>query len=48
MARQGRELETLVAVVEEALRPEGVHVQSPDYVEDSITGRQREVDVGSR
>jgi hypothetical protein len=48
MARAGRELETLVAVLEQALRPQGVHIQSPDYVEDSITGRRREVDVGIR
>lgn len=48
MARAGRELETLVALLEEALRPGGLHIESPDYVEDSITGRQREVDVGIR
>jgi Restriction endonuclease len=48
MARAGRELETLVAVLEQALRPQGVHIQSPDYVEDTITGRRREVDVGIR
>jgi hypothetical protein len=48
MARPGRELETLVAVLERTLRPRGVHIESPDFVEDSITGKRREVDVGIR
>lgn len=37
-----------MAVVERALRPDGVHIESPDFVRDSITGRKREVDVGIR
>jgi len=45
MVRQGRELERLVAILEEALRPDGVHVTSPDRIPDSVTGRKREVDV---
>ena len=45
MAREGRELERLVALIEETVGPEGATVKSPDFIEDRITGQKREVDV---
>lgn len=48
MARAGRDLERLVAVLEELLRPAGLHVRSPDHVRDTVTDRLREVDVAIR
>lgn len=48
MARAGRDLERLVAVLEELLRPTGLLIRSPDHVRDTVTGRLREVDVAIR
>lgn len=48
MARAGRDLERLVAVLEELLRPEGLLVCSPDRIRDTVTGSLREVDVAIR
>jgi len=48
MARQGRDLERLVALIEEAVGPEGAEVKSPDFIEDRVTGEKREVDVSIR
>ena len=48
MARAGRDLERLVAVLEELLRPAGLLVRSPDHVRDVVTGGLREVDVAIR
>ncbi len=48
MEKAGRELERLVAILEELLRPEGLRVSSPDRIRDTITGRLREVDVAIR
>jgi hypothetical protein len=45
MARAGRDLERLVAVLEELLRPAGLLVRSPDHLRDTVTGGLREVDV---
>lgn len=44
MTRQGRELEKLVALLEESLCPKGAIVTSPGFLEDR-TGAAREVDV---
>lgn len=48
MARAGRDLERLVAILEELLRPSGLHFRSPDHLRDTVTGRLREVDVAIR
>jgi hypothetical protein len=48
MARAGRDLERLVAVLEELLRPAGLIVRSPDHLRDTVTGGLREVDVAIR
>src|SRR6478609_2580379 len=48
MSRAGRDLERLVAVLEELLRPAGLFVRSPDHLRDTITGGLREVDVAIR
>lgn len=48
MAHAGRELERLIAILEELLRPAGLLVLSPDRVKDTVTGRQREVDIAVR
>jgi hypothetical protein len=48
MARPGRDLERLVAVLEELLRPAGLLVRSPDHLRDIVTGGLREVDVTIR
>lgn len=48
MARKGRELEELVALIEGVLVPQGAVVESPGFIEDRITGTRREVDVAIR
>lgn len=48
MPRKGRELETLVALIERVLSPTGAAVRSPDYLQDRITGERREVDISIR
>jgi hypothetical protein len=48
MVRAGRDLERLVAILEELLRPSGLHFCSPDHLRDTVTGRLREVDVAIR
>lgn len=48
MRRAGRELEELVALLEEALGPSGAKVASPDHIADRETGETREVDVSIR
>ena len=48
MARKGRDLELLVARIEEVLVPQGAVVKSPDYIVDRVTGDRREVDVSIR
>jgi hypothetical protein len=48
MARAGRDLERLAAILEELLRPSGLLFRSPDHLRDTVTGRLREVDVAIR
>lgn len=48
MARKGRELEELVALIEGVLVPQGAVVESPGFIEDRVTGSRREVDVAIR
>jgi hypothetical protein len=48
VARAGRDLERLVAVLEELLRGEGLLIRSPDHIRDTVTGGLREVDVSIR
>jgi hypothetical protein len=48
MARKGRELEELVALIEGVMVPHGATVKSPDFVDDRVTGHRREVDVSVR
>jgi hypothetical protein len=48
VTRAGRDLERLVAVLEELLRPEGLLIRSPDHLRDTVTGGLREVDVSIR
>ncbi len=45
MARQGRELELIIEKIESSSLPEGALIKSPGFIEDKITGQQREVDV---
>ena len=44
MARAGRDLERLVAVLEELLRPAGLVVSSPDHLRDTVLSRGRSQD----
>ncbi len=48
MAREGRELELLIAHLEECLSKSEIKITSPDRIEDKITGEKREVDVSLR
>jgi hypothetical protein len=48
VSRPGRDLERLVAVLEELLRPAGLTIRSPDHLRDTVTGNLREVDVSIR
>lgn len=48
MARKGRDLEKLIANLEQSLAPKGAIINSPDFFEDIETGGQREVDVSIR
>ena len=48
MVRQGRDLEILVALLEDRLGPEGVGVKSPDWIVGKHSGSPREVDVSLR
>jgi hypothetical protein len=48
VTRAGRDLERLVAVLEELLRPAGLFIRSPDHLRDTVTGALREVDVSIR
>lgn len=48
MPRKGRELEQLVAILEESLGPKGIIIKSPDYLIDKDTKERREVDISLR
>jgi hypothetical protein len=48
MARQGRDLELIVARIESVLGPRGATITSPDYITDKVTGQSREVDAAIR
>lgn len=48
MARKGRGLEKLVALLEEKLGPNGIQVTSPDFIEGKFSKSKREVDVSLR
>lgn len=48
MVRKGRDLELLVALLEEHLGPLGIEVRSPDYIPDKDTSQPREVDISLR
>ncbi|MFQ5793804.1 MAG: restriction endonuclease [Candidatus Bipolaricaulia bacterium] len=48
MARKGRDLEKLVALLEERLGPQGIEVTSPDYIRGKESKSRREVDVSLR
>jgi len=48
MVRKGRDLEILVALLEDSLGPSGIEINSPDYIPDKDTGENREVDVSLR
>ncbi|TET35749.1 MAG: hypothetical protein E3J72_10340 [Planctomycetota bacterium] len=45
MARKGRELEELIALIKETLIEENVEIKSPDYLFDKVAKIDREVDV---
>lgn len=45
MAREGREFEKLIAVLEKGLGGADIKITSPDYIEDKATGEKREVDI---
>ena len=48
MAREGRDLEKLVAILEKNLGPEGIRVTSPDYIVGKESKSRREVDITLR
>ena len=48
MARKGRELERITALIEKCLTPPAAEVQSPAFIPDRITGSLREVDIAIR
>lgn len=45
MARQGRELEILIAKIEQSALPDDANIESPGIVVDKITNQMREVDI---
>jgi hypothetical protein len=48
MAREGRNFEEVVKLIEETIAVENVKVKSPDYILDKDTGQPREVDISLR
>ncbi len=48
MAREGKDLELLIEMIEKVMLPEGAIITSPDYIQDKITGEKREVDISIR
>ncbi|HUI39919.1 MAG TPA: restriction endonuclease, partial [Methanothrix sp.] len=48
MVRKGRDLELLVAFLENHLGPLGIEIKSPDYIQDKDTSQLREVDISLR
>jgi hypothetical protein len=48
VVRRGKDLELLVARLEEHLGPLGIEVKSPDYIPDKDTSKLREVDISLR
>ncbi|MFQ5794146.1 MAG: restriction endonuclease [Candidatus Bipolaricaulia bacterium] len=48
MTRKGRDLERLIALLEEHLGPEGIQVTSPDYIQGRESKSRREVDISLR
>lgn len=48
MARKGRDLERLISILERGLASSDLIIQSPDYLDDQVTGGKREVDVSIR
>lgn len=48
MARKGRDLEKLVALIEQGLGNQDIQITSPDWILDISTGKKREVDVSIR
>lgn len=48
MARKGRDLEKLVALLEKHLGHEGIKITSPDYIEGRKSKSRREVDISLR
>jgi len=48
VVRRGKDLELLVALLEEHLGPLGIEVKSPDYIPDKDTSQLREVDISLR
>jgi hypothetical protein len=45
MTRKGREFELLIERLEKIALPEGAKISSPGFINDRITGEQREVDI---
>ena len=48
MARQGRDLEKIVAALERMLSDKGIEIKSPDYIKGVNSGSLREIDVALR
>jgi len=48
MEKDWREFEKLISRIEAALAPEGAKVESPDHIQDKVTGEMREVDAAIR
>lgn len=47
-AREGRQLEELIAILEKAICGTDIQIKSPDIIKDKVTGEGREVDVSLR
>lgn len=48
MARKGRDLERLVLILERGLASKDVVIKSPDFVVDTVSNENREVNVSIR
>ncbi len=48
MTRKGRDLEKLVALLEQNLGPQGIQITSPDYIRGKNSNSNREVDISLR
>jgi len=48
MVRKGREFENLITILERDANKLGMTIKAPDFIEDKITGKKREIDISIR